>query len=217
MRLYYYTSQQYGIQSLNDRRLKIARFTELNDPFDWIGIATNTAQHRRELRKLKQKFDLTNGLLCMSTSWDVPLLWSHYADKHRGICLGFEVDEDDWEQVDYVDERPTLQTYNRPSVTSLRLSDIHHLMKTKGGDWKYEAEYRKFIRLGAPDLRTGLYFQPFSTGMKLISIHVGERSSVPRSWIKGLVEHNGGTIEMQKVRTAYRSYKVVLDSPQNWK
>lgn len=217
MLLYYYTSQQYGIQSLNDTRLKIARFTELNDPFDWIGIATNTLQQRRELRKLKQKFDLTNGLLCMSTSWDVPLLWSHYADKHKGMCMGFEVDEEDWVEVDYVDERPTLQTYNRQSITSLRLSDINNLMKTKGRDWEYEAEFRKFIKLGEPDLRTGLYFHPFSDEMKLVSVHVGERSTVPRAWMKALIESIDDRIEIHKVRSAHRTYKIIKDLADNWK
>ena len=31
------------------------------------------------------------GVLCFSRGWHNPLLWSHYGDKHRGVCLGFDV------------------------------------------------------------------------------------------------------------------------------
>lgn len=216
-RLYYYTSQQYGLQSLNDKKLKIARFTELNDPFDWIGLAVDTPTKRRELRKLKRKFDQTNGLLCMSTDWDVPLLWSHYAEKHKGLCLGFEVREEDWVEVDYVDERPTVEDYGKTSITALTLHDIHKIMETKGKDWEYEVEFRKFIKLGTPDLRTGLYFEAFSDQMKLVSIHVGERSTMSKAWIRALVEHNGGDIEFVKVRAAHQSYRVIKANQDHWK
>jgi hypothetical protein len=30
-------------------------------------------------------------LLCFSADWSHPLIWAHYSDKHRGLCLGFEI------------------------------------------------------------------------------------------------------------------------------
>lgn len=33
------------------------------------------------------------GLLCFCETWQSPLLWNHYADRHKGICLGFDVRE----------------------------------------------------------------------------------------------------------------------------
>ena len=29
------------------------------------------------------------GILCLSTKFDDILMWSHYADSHRGVCLAF--------------------------------------------------------------------------------------------------------------------------------
>ncbi len=26
-------------------------------------------------------------------AWSNPVIWAHYGDKHRGLCLGFEVPE----------------------------------------------------------------------------------------------------------------------------
>lgn len=37
MRLYHFTSQKFGLLALKDRRLKIARINELNDPFEFLG------------------------------------------------------------------------------------------------------------------------------------------------------------------------------------
>lgn len=29
------------------------------------------------------------GILCLSEKCDIPLMWSHYADEHKGIVIGF--------------------------------------------------------------------------------------------------------------------------------
>jgi hypothetical protein len=33
------------------------------------------------------------GLVCFSADWRNPLLWAHYSDKQKGLCLGFEFPE----------------------------------------------------------------------------------------------------------------------------
>jgi hypothetical protein len=30
------------------------------------------------------------GIYCVSTNYDDVLMWSHYADSHKGICLEFD-------------------------------------------------------------------------------------------------------------------------------
>jgi hypothetical protein len=40
----------------------------------------------------------------MSRSWENPVLWSHYAEGHKGVCLGFDVKEELLEEVKYADE-----------------------------------------------------------------------------------------------------------------
>lgn len=32
------------------------------------------------------------GVCCFSTTYASPLLWSHYGDQHRGLCIGFGLD-----------------------------------------------------------------------------------------------------------------------------
>ena len=39
---------------------------------------------------LMARISKTIGILCLSARSDSVLMWSHYADKHRGICLEFQ-------------------------------------------------------------------------------------------------------------------------------
>src|SRR5260370_7015469 len=41
----------------------------------------------------RQTADFTRiqGLICFSSSWKDPVIWAHYSDKHKGLCLGFEI------------------------------------------------------------------------------------------------------------------------------
>jgi Protein of unknown function (DUF2971) len=32
------------------------------------------------------------GVCCLSTAYSSPILWSHYGDQHRGICIGYGTD-----------------------------------------------------------------------------------------------------------------------------
>jgi len=52
-----------------------------------------TEAHREFLRWTKERLIGKLGLLCFSRNWHNPVLWSHYADKHRGICPGFDADD----------------------------------------------------------------------------------------------------------------------------
>ena len=50
----------------------------------------NDVQVRR-MSKLYKILDQSFGVLCLSKCPDDILLWSHYADSHRGLCLEFDV------------------------------------------------------------------------------------------------------------------------------
>ena len=55
------------------------------------------------------------GVLCLSELHDDILMWSHYADCHRGICLVYEtIDEF------FADARPVRYQVERPNVAQSR-------------------------------------------------------------------------------------------------
>ncbi|QKW96816.1 MULTISPECIES: DUF2971 domain-containing protein [unclassified Agrobacterium] len=209
--LYYYTSKDYALQSLRDKRIKIARFTELNDPFDFLGISMKNAGRSTELQSLKEDLDESTGIICMSTSWQEPLLWGHYADKHKGICLQFRCAADDWERIDYRKERPTLSTFEKDSLSKLSSEDLRRLSKMKFDQWQYEKEYRKFVPLENPDLVTGFYFHNFSSRMMLKKVILGSRCDVQVETIHRLCRHVGEKVKLIKSSPANFSFRVIND------
>ena len=46
MRLYYFTGQKYGLDAIRNRRLKVARIDELNDPFELMAPVFETREER---------------------------------------------------------------------------------------------------------------------------------------------------------------------------
>ena len=48
-------------------------------------------------------------LSCFGSTYDSVLMWSHYAEKHNGICVEYEVDNPDYRRVSYEKEIPIFQ------------------------------------------------------------------------------------------------------------
>lgn len=69
-------------------RIKISRFDDLNDPFELLAAQLRSKDVRKAFGALRDHMCANRGVLCFSRGWHNPLLWSHYGDKHRGICLG---------------------------------------------------------------------------------------------------------------------------------
>jgi hypothetical protein len=94
----------------------------------------------------------TVGMLCFSTKRDNILMWSHYAEMHRGICLEFRREEDlgNTLPVNYSDEFPILDPFeinadlqrddNVAKAAAKKFIDAIYL--TKAAQWKYEDEWR---------------------------------------------------------------------------
>jgi len=209
LKLYYFTSKDFGLQSLRDKRLKVARFNELNDPFDFVGIALNTSADRLAIKPIKSRLDKATGLLCMSTTWQEPLLWGHYADKHKGVCLEFSCEPKDWHKVTYREERPKLKTFGKKQISDLTEADIQRISKMKFSKWEYEQEYRMFVPLENPDLVSGIYFKSFDENMRLTKVILGSRCEVETDRIHALCRHNGSKVRLIKARPAHLSFNVI--------
>ena len=104
------------------------------------------------------------GILCLSAIRDNVLMWSHYADEHKGICLIFDTSKDSkilspmW-KVRY------MSTFPRQNVFSLdEEQKFRALLTTKSKVWSYEKEYRFIwtqggkVQLLNPDALVGVIF-----------------------------------------------------------
>jgi hypothetical protein len=79
------------------------------------------------------------GVLSLSSEPASNLMWSHYADAHRGICVEF-----DFQVMEKLRPMPVTYLDQRPSYNMVRnvaaLSELSFLRKSL--DWSYEKEWR---------------------------------------------------------------------------
>jgi hypothetical protein len=186
---------------LRHRRLKIAQIDDLNDPFDLWAVAQPDPKLRKAIRETKEYAARNFGMVCFSLSWRNPLLWSHYAERHRGIALGFDISKAKIKRVSYVKERPIF--------TAIDLSLVRQLLFTKYIDWGYEQEVRVFTTLEDRDSETGLYFADFSDDCALREVVVGPLSNVTVGELEEALGEHRGQVTFTKARLAFNSFKVV--------
>ncbi len=91
MRLFHLLPANWAVDDLVRKRLKISFLEDLNDPFEFFSLDTTDPIMHEALIRTRKDLAQQYGVLCFSRSWANPVFWSHYADKHKGIALGFEV------------------------------------------------------------------------------------------------------------------------------
>ena len=89
------------------------------------------------------KFFKESGVACFTESNNNMLMWAHYADNGRGICLEFDTEFEPFtlmRKVKYVDSIPEIN-----SLSALIKDDFDQFIDlycTKSDHWKYEKEWR---------------------------------------------------------------------------
>jgi hypothetical protein len=209
MKLYYFTKSEFALAAIRQRQLKIARISDVNDPFEFLGLALRRKSARRAMRNWKSAMSERYGIVCMSSNWRHPLMWSHYADGHRGVCLGFDVSKSvDFVKVEYRSTRPTLKEFGVERVGALNEHHMRRLLHLKFDAWAYEDEYRVFTNLEEKDEKTGLYFLPFSNQFSLTKVIVGERCVVSRAEVERSLETYSNKVTSFKARAAFKDFTV---------
>ena len=56
MILYHFSNSEYGLDNIKNRRLKVSRIMELNDPFEFLGIERSNPWLRKALDKEKKRY-----------------------------------------------------------------------------------------------------------------------------------------------------------------
>jgi hypothetical protein len=201
-RAYHFVSLQHGLDDIRRRHLKISRLDDLNDPFELWAIAQSDRRLRQGIKATKVEIARQYGLLCFSLNWHNPVLWSHYADRHRGLALGFDVDEQILKPVSYRKTRPVL--------TTIDATVAHWLLFTKYIDWNYEHEARIFTSLEDPDRATGLYFAHFTEQLILREVIAGPLCTATEQELR---EATGSTakIKFTRARLAFKTFRIVAD------
>jgi len=110
------------------------------------------------------------GIYCLGTRANCPLMWSHYGDQHRGLCIGYTVpggEHANLFKVQYGGSRvvrtsdvAAMLAGDREAATAV---DSAVLLK-KAADWKYEREWRMLGERGSQ--RSPLELSSVTFGMR---------------------------------------------------
>jgi len=212
-RAYYFTSADYGLSGIALRRLKVARFSDANDPFELLGVRLRDRKVRKAVKDFKKRCNETTGLLCFSQDWTKPILWSYYAEKHRGVCLGFDLKSDLVREVNYEEDRAMVD-FDKESdsfVVDNRLEE--RLLLTKSIHWKPEEEVRIIVDLLSSKVRRDrqLYFRPFDSDMVLTRVILGPNCALDPHAVRDLVRVRHPLAIVFRSRAEYGGFKVVFN------
>ncbi len=208
MRLYHFLSKENAIDNLVKKRVRISIIDKLNDPFELqAGFTKPNQKIRGQFTQFKSLISKDVGLFCCSIKWHNPLLWSHYAKKHTGIALGFEMPDHAAVEVKYSKERP-LFTSSTLSKNSDNTEYLEKLSKTKFISWAYEEEVRFVYPLNTLDYENGNYFNKFDEEMSLKEVIIGCNCKLTKKEIIELLRDYSG-ITVIWSRMAYKSFKIV--------
>ncbi len=125
----------------------------------------------KEYRYKLEKALTEIGVLCLSSSNDNMLMWSHYADKQKGFCLGFRMIGNDKFKVRPVDYEGKYIEFKIEDFADKLDRYIKDVIFNKASDWTYEGEYRIVIEIpDGDDSKRNVVWRHF---MALDSIYFG--------------------------------------------
>ncbi|WP_292396001.1 DUF2971 domain-containing protein [Mesorhizobium sp.] len=209
LRAYYFTSAEYAISNIALGRIKVSRFSNLNDPFELLALKSSKFHVRNIGRLLREEYDKSTGLICFSKNWISPPMWSHYAATHRGICLGFDLKRAAALDVIYEDNR-VLQSLPESSGLEGVSDELRKkLSRTKSHHWSYEGETRMIFPLKSAVKEGGLYFKPFGPGLELAEVILGHFCELPLNGIRRLVSSLHPGVIAFRSRLAWKSFSMV--------
>lgn len=128
------------------------------DPYYEAGVAE--AESRLLVQEIERELDryYQRGVCALSTTYSSPLLWSHYGDQHKGLCVGYGVNREPVPKLNKVVYGGSRSIKTSTLIRAFIEGDVHAqsdldrdvlLRKAKG--WNYEREWRLIGTQGVQD------------------------------------------------------------------
>jgi hypothetical protein len=216
IRLYRFLSAPAAVKTIERKMFRVGRVTEFNDPFEWkLGFSGYVPEGEAVARKVQEHFlsrmNSQFGVICFSDTAEDPVLWSNYADHHRGIVLVVDhLLTDELHKVEYSDKRPTVDAncLHTPDVDSYVSGVLKRLLAHKSPGWSYEREYRVFADLHTCSVCDGSYFLPIPSDF-LKRVVVGFRCQIDSDYIRRSLDCSGfNDVEVSRATADDISYKI---------
>ncbi|WP_288956053.1 DUF2971 domain-containing protein [uncultured Polaribacter sp.] len=168
--IFQYGNSQFLKNVLENNTIGFSSLKEFNDPFESCysynhyvknvetafqyvvemnngPISDKVSRLRNLIENSLSKFKIT----CFSKTPYEPLMWAHYAEKHRGICYCFNKDEGIFnmlkykgKQVTYSNLLPKIDYFDDRTTYEMIKPQIESIILTKSEKWNYEKEFRYY-------------------------------------------------------------------------
>ena len=194
----YRTFNKSSIESLINRTLWFAGPRTLNDPFEcqltyknaleatWSKFKVSE-ESKKDIDNTLKKYLMEAGICSFSRTRKNQLMWSHYADEHKGFCIGFNqktlvaTSERFFTiEVDYQSELPYKKIIERlgrfeqfrgnSNVNDVVSDILYSIIGTKYSNWTYEKETRLVRHSHGP-----LAFTPKAINSIAFGLRMSER------------------------------------------
>lgn len=177
------------------------------------------------IRNNKSEIALIN---CFSSVNDSIIMWSHYAEFHKGICLGFKAVNKDGllyfeveeivtkSEPDLNKHAPLFKVYYSDSFpepfNGLKDDDkeIFKFLITKYGDWNYENEYRSILWYDDVKKKNIKFRKDI---LKEIIFGISTPEAVKNSiteLVNKIYIKQGFNVKLKTARQAQKDYKILI-------
>jgi len=147
MKIYkYHSINIFLLHSLRNNTNWYSRLDQLNDPYECFFIDKTNTQVFSNLRS-------SLYACCFSKNMNEILMWSHYADNHRGVCLEWEIDEEQLKgqlfEMKYSNEFTTIDEIkvSKSGHVDISIDTNGKFIVSKFQPWSYEEELRTYLSL----------------------------------------------------------------------
>ena len=181
-----------------NNRLYGAVYKELNDPME--GRFNTVGLDKKDFEDIYKRLKTTRicSMLAKQESQTFPddyLMWSHYADSHKGCCVELQPTKqynDGWQliEVQYQDSLPVIDTSDLDE-------GIRNILSVKTPIWESEHEVRAIKQYDASRFGT----QSEYYHVKTVAVYFGER--VPKAkcdFYKRIISRTNPGIKLYRIR-----------------
>ena len=190
--VYLYSFRSFNVYSLSDlinNEITLSPSKNMNDPFDSIinlwgtkELLKKTCKEHKHIKNLSKSFDyfrirsFCNGNTTRALK--NILMWSHYADNHRGYCIKYKlskhfIKQDENDSFEHMFLKPIIYRKDKVDISEMTTINTDLAFATKHESWKYEKEVRLIVY--NPNKEDAFYGIPLDKDSCIEAIYFGCR------------------------------------------
>lgn len=138
------------LQAIEGAYLFCAPFDDLNDPMEGVFASSRRLRDSEKYHEIRRAISDSKshiGICSFSEVYNHELMWAHYANQFRGICIAYKLsrlldsltDEINFVRMYYNETVPIIGKTNRAPAELAR-----KILSYKNYRWLYEREWRMF-------------------------------------------------------------------------